>query len=64
VDELGNRRAVMRAQFGDKVRFVQTVRPKSRLQRLLGMEASIGAGVADAALDRLEDQMHWQRLGL
>lgn len=64
VDELGNRRAVMRAKFGDEVRFVHTVRPKSRLQRLLGMESSIGAGVADAALDRLEDQMHWQRLGL
>ncbi|MDF1751041.1 MAG: S49 family peptidase [Alphaproteobacteria bacterium] len=64
VDALGNRRSVMREQFGDKVRFVQTVRPKSRLQRLLGMGTTIGAGVADASLDRLEDQMHWQRLGL
>jgi signal peptide peptidase SppA len=68
VDDLGNRRAVMRSKFGDKVRFVQTVRPKTRLQRMLGLGSSIGSsigvGAAEESLGRLESQSHWQRLGL
>lgn len=58
-DGLGDRRRVMRERFGEKVRFRATVRPKSRLQKLFGMDA-----LADAALDRLEERTLRQRLGL
>lgn len=58
-DGIGNRRDVMRARFGEKVRFRPVVRPKSKLQRLFGMEA-----LADAALDRMQEQVLRQRVGL
>ncbi len=59
VDGLGDRRSVLRERFGEKVRFRATVKPKSKLQRLLGMDA-----LADAILDRAEEQTLRQRLGL
>lgn len=65
VDGLGPRRRVMRDRFGEKVRFRATVRPKSRLRRLFGMDSFFDpAEMGDAVLDRLEERTHWQRLGI
>lgn len=58
-DGIGNRRDVLKDRFGEKTRFRPVVRPKSKLQRLFGMEA-----LADAALDRMNEQVLRQRLGL
>lgn len=59
VDGIGEVRAVMRARFGDTVRLRPTVRPKSRLQKLFGMDS-----LAEAAFERLEERLLRQRLGL
>lgn len=59
VDGLGDRRSVLRERFGKKVKIRPTVKPKSKFQRLLGMEA-----LADAVIDRAEEQTLRQRIGL
>ncbi len=74
VDGLGDIRTILRAKYGEKVVLRPTVRPKSRLQKLLGMGAMAGSGgslggdaavaAVDTALARLEEQSYWQRLGL
>jgi signal peptide peptidase SppA len=64
IDGLGDPRSVLRARFGEKVRFRPVVRPKSRLQRLLGMESRSGSAIAEAAIDSLEDRAAWRRIGL
>lgn len=69
VDGLGDPRRVLRARFGDKVRFRATVRPKGRLQRLFGMEGGFGSAfesgaAAEAVIDTLEDKAVWRRIGL
>lgn len=63
-DGVGELRQLMRERYGDKVRFKPTVRPKGRLQRLLGLGSLIPASLADDALSTAEQRLWWQRLGL
>ncbi|NMM44372.1 S49 family peptidase [Rhodospirillaceae bacterium KN72] len=65
VDGLGDCRSVMRARFGDKTRFRSFSKPKSRIQRLIGLGGDQKIGdLADAAMDRLEERIYWQKIGL
>jgi signal peptide peptidase SppA len=59
VDGIGEIRETMRTRYGEKVKLRATVRPRSRLQKLFGMEA-----LADAAFDRLEERLLRQQIGL
>lgn len=58
-DGIGEVRGVMRARYGERVRLRPTVRPRSRLQKLFGMDA-----LAEAAINHLEERFLRQRIGL
>lgn len=65
VDGLGDPRSLLRARFGEKVRFRATVRPKGRLQRLFGMGADMDtARAVESVIDTLDDKAAWRRIGL
>ena len=69
-DGLGDVRGTMRERFGEEVRLKPTVRPKGRLQRLLGLDTALPSGedlaerVAGSVIDVATERLYWQRLGL
>ena len=66
IDGLGDLRSVMRAKFGDKVKFRSVVAGRNWLQRRLGLDFALGGGrdkIAEA-LGALEERLLWARYGL
>lgn len=71
IDDLGDLRTVLRARYGDKVRTPLVAqggwwprRVGVGSGRLEALAPAFGAGVADAALARLEERVLWSRYGL
>lgn len=58
VDGVGDMRSVLRARFGDKMRFEPINPPKTSMLQLLG------GGAARAGLDVLDERGLWARIGL
>lgn len=71
IDGIGDVRAVMRARFGDKVRFVTIAPKRSWLRDRFGVGDSYAPGRfaggdawLDAAIGAIEDRLTWGRFGL
>lgn len=72
IDGIGDLRSVMRARFGDKVRFITVDEGRSLLRLIMQAAASrphdMAVGVADAFVDRslhsIEERALWSRFGL
>lgn len=66
IDGIGDMRSVMRAKFGDAVRFRLVNPPPGWLRRKLGSagDADGLAGLPAAALSALEERAWWSRYGL
>ena len=71
IDDLGDLRTVLRTRYGDKVRTPLIAaggwwprRVGIGSGRLEGLAPAFGAGLADAALARLEERALWSRYGL
>ncbi len=64
VDGLGELRGTLRARYGEKVKIVPIGGRRSLLSRL-GLGANLQADdIAQAALQALEQRLHWSRFGL
>ncbi|RED53694.1 S49 family peptidase [Aestuariispira insulae] len=63
VDATGELKAVCREKFGDKVEFKDVSRPKSWIQKRLGLEGKISK-MGEEILEVAESRIWWSRLGL
>jgi signal peptide peptidase SppA len=68
IDGIGELRGIMRARFGEAVRFKMVGEPRRwwrpRLGRLASAEASASADWATGVLGAIEDRLWWSRYGL
>jgi signal peptide peptidase SppA len=66
IDGIGELRSVMRARFGDNIRF-KTIEPDRRRLPFLGIPRLYGPDLGDLAADlvaRIEERVIWARFGL
>jgi len=65
VDGIGELTDVMKARFGDKIRFRPVVQRDSWLRRRLGLRrVGLEAGLIDNLIGAIEDRLWWSRFGL
>jgi signal peptide peptidase SppA len=69
IDSIGDVRSVLKARYGEKAELKLISAPRGLLGRRAGMSAistmaDAGAGLADEALARIEEQALWARIGL
>jgi len=63
VDCLGDMHGVLKERFGEKVKLKPMERPKSWVQRRLGMDGDV-RGLADGLLETVDEREMWGRFGL
>jgi len=69
IDGIGDLKSVIRDRFGEKTRFRTFSAKRKGFASLLGVgdthsaAVSLGGGMGDALISRLEDRAHWQRFG-
>ena len=63
VDQLGELKAVCRERYGDKVEFKDVSKPKSWLQKKMGLDSRL-ANMAEELVQSAENRWWWSRLGL
>jgi signal peptide peptidase SppA len=61
VDEIGDMKSVIKAKFGDKIKYVKVSKQKSWIKRKLGV---IGGAFIDGAISSVAEKSAWGRFGL
>jgi signal peptide peptidase SppA len=64
IDGIGDLRGVMRQRYGEEVRLVVMGRPRSWLQRRLGLDGGAPEPWLERALETIEERLLWARYGL